>query len=317
MYDDPQRSAFAGENQDPGVSFTLLPDRFASSQRFIRLPSIADFADICLATRAPSKDRLPWAKFAAFGPTPSPAGRFRYDENVIELHGAECDYDDTDLSIEDAVALIEAADIEAILSETATPGHWRIWLPASEAYPGTPDELRTLRARWVARANGVLDGILARESFVLSQAFYIGGITGQPAPKVITIFEAPRIDLCDHLDAGALYPNGRSGPPEPPEAADFPEDLEESDDDPELLREGRRRKAGFLRREDKLGNPTATGERAFRLVMWLADMRTWDRLILSPEGMATILGDDFPCTTGAAILAMLAQRRKARGCEEI
>src|SRR5262249_4592728 len=87
------------------------------------------------------------------------------------------------------------------------PRHWRLWLPASRAYRGSTDELRSLRARWVARANGVLGGILARESFVLSQAFYLGGIEGQPPIKVIPTVGA-RIDLCDDLDEGAIFKNG-------------------------------------------------------------------------------------------------------------
>jgi len=86
-------------------------------------------------------------------------------------------------------------------------------LPSSRAYRGSTDELRHLRARWVARANGVLGGILAPESFVLSQAFYLGGIEGQPPIKVITTVGA-RIDLCDDLDEGAIYKNGTSSPTE-------------------------------------------------------------------------------------------------------
>jgi len=93
--------------------------------------------------------------------------------------------------------------------------------------------------------------------------------------------------------------------------------LVESDDDPALIREGRRRKAGFLRREAKAGAPTATGDRSFRLAMWLADMRTSDELMLSPRGIKTILGEDFPNTTVSDIRGMLSQRRKPRGPDEI
>jgi hypothetical protein len=301
-----------------GVHFTLLPNRFALSRRFLHYCSIDKFANACLATKADSKADLPWVKLAKLGPTPSEHGSYRYDANVVELSGAEGDYDGTDISIEDTADLLIAADIECVLSETATPGHWRVWLPASKSYSGTPDELRTVRAQWVARVNGVLGGILARESFVLSQAFYIGGITGQPAPKVITIFEAPRIDLCDHLDAGALYPNGRSEPTPPPEWNDVPDDLAESDDDPELTEEGRRRVYAFLRAEAaNAKSPTATGTRAWRICAWLADMRTWDKLILSPAGIANLLRNDFPDTDENAIRRMLTTRRKPRGCSEI
>ena len=56
---------------------------------------------------------------------------------------------------------------------------------------------------------------------------------------------------------------------------------------------------------------------AFRLAMWLADMRTSDELMLSPRGIKTILGEDFPNTTVSDIRSMLSQRRKPRGWDEI
>ena len=308
------------EQASSDFTFTWLRDQFAQRKRLIRLSSTEKFARCLLATTALSKTALPWAKLARLGPTRSPAGSFRYDANVVRLFGAEGDYDGDDVPIEDAASLIQAAGIEAILNETTTPGHWRIWLPSSRAYRGSTDELRALRARWVARANGVLGGILAPESFVLSQAFYVGGIKDQPQIRVI-VSEGARIDRCDDLDDGAIFKNGTSSPTvrrqpvevykngktEPPthtEAEDVPEGLVESDDDPWLIREGRRRKAGFLCCEAKADRPTATGDRAFRFVNWVADMRASDGLILSPKGIATVLGDDFPNTTPAAIRAM-------------
>jgi hypothetical protein len=176
--------------------------------------------------------------------------------------------------------------------------------------------------------NGLLDGQLAPESGRLAQAFFVGGIEGKPTPRVVVV-KGTRIDLRTDLDADAIYANGTSSPTErrqpygksePPsysEIDDVPEGLIESDDDPWLLREGRRRKAGFVRREAQADQPTATGDRAFRLVMWLADMRTSDGLILSARGIETVLGEDFPNTTISDIRGMLAQRRKPRGWDEI
>ena len=198
-------------------------------------------------------------------------------------------------------------------SSTYTAPRCRIWCPASGEYH---DALRETLALWVARLNGLLNGQLAPESFRLSQSFFIGRIDGKPAPYV-GLVKGTRIDLRTDLDADAIYPNGTSEPPTYAETEDtVPEDLEESDDDPWLIREGRRCKAGFMRREVRVGCPTATGDRAFRLVMWLADMRTADGLILSPRDIAVVLGEDFPDTTPGAIRAMLAQRRKPRGWDE-
>jgi len=82
---------------------------------------------------------------------------------------------------------------------------------------------------------------LAGESFVLSQAFYIGGIVGQPQPKVI-VTEGARIDLCDFLDATRIYKNGTSTPTAP-RVWEAGYDLEGDDDDPRLLQECQRRAA--------------------------------------------------------------------------
>jgi hypothetical protein len=332
-----------GEQASTDFIFTWLRDQYAQDKRLIRI-STEKFARCLRATTAPTKAALPWAKLARLGPERSPNGSFRYDANVIALFGAEGDYDGSEVPIEDAAALIQAAGIEAVLNETTTLGHWRIWLPTAKVHTGpqsclrseATDMLRLIRSSWVARANGVLGGILARESFVLSQAFYVGATKGQPPIKVI-VTEGARIDQCDDLDGGAIYkngtsspserrqsspserrqPNGKSEPPSHDEIDDVPEGLVESDDDPWLLREGRRRKAGFLRREVKADAPTATGDRSFRMVNWLADMRTSDGLILSPEGLATILGDDFPSTTVSDTRGMLVQRRELRGWDEI
>src|SRR5215472_5588743 len=309
------------EQASSDFTFTWLRDQFAQRKRLIRLSSTEKFARCLLATTALSKTALPWAKLARLGPTRSPAGSFRYDANVVRLFGAEGDYDGDDVPIEDAASLIQAAGVEAILNETTTPGHWRIWLPASQGYRGSTDELRALRARWVARANGALGGILAPESFVLSQAFYFGGIEGQPPIKVI-VTEGARIDLRSDLDAGARYRNGKSKPtsrrkskPTPRrEHAPVPDDLEENHDDPRLLREGLLRKKNFHKAKGFGTGPL--GYRVCQLIQWLGDMGTEDGFIASAEMIADILGEDYE-TPVYEIERLLAQRQEPRGCNVI
>ena len=63
--------------------------------------------------------------------------------------------------------------------------------------------------------------------------------------------------------------------------------------------------------------PLSKGDRALRLVNWLGDMRTSDGLILSPVGIETVLGDDFPDTTISDISDLLACRQTPRGWDEI
>src|SRR5215472_1276260 len=115
------------EQASSDFTFTWLRDQFAQRKRLIRLSSTETFARCLRATRASSKAALPWAKLAELGPEPSPAGSFRCDANVVALFGVEGDYDGDEILIEDAAARIQVAGIEAILNETTTPGHWRIW----------------------------------------------------------------------------------------------------------------------------------------------------------------------------------------------
>jgi len=161
----------------------------------------------------------------------------------------------------------------------------------------------------------VLGGILARESFVLSQAFYLGGIEGQPPIKVIPTVGA-RIDLCDDLDEGAIFKNGTSSPDERREpTGEFEEDPSESDFDPRLLRECQSRVKNFAKR---CGYGTApAGARAFQLVTWLSDIGTRDGLTPSAAMIHEVIREDYPQTTVALIEDMLARRHQPRGCDVI
>lgn len=100
----------------------------------------------------------------------------RYAENVQRVYGAEVDYDGELVQIDAAVRLLESANLRAILytspSHTATRPRWRVLLPFSE--PALPEK----RAEYVGRANRALGGIASRESFTLSQSFYIGRVRG-------------------------------------------------------------------------------------------------------------------------------------------
>ena len=67
----------------------------------------------------------------------------------------------------------------------------------------------------VARLNGILGGVLARESFTLSQAFYYGSVDSNPNHQV-EVLDGDFIDLRDDLAAGAIFKDGaRAGDPTP------------------------------------------------------------------------------------------------------
>jgi putative DNA primase/helicase len=75
----------------------------------------------------------------------------------------------------------------------------------------------------VARVNGVLGGVLAPESFTLSQSYYYGSVGGNPAHRAIVVDGMTTLDRCDQLDEIAIgkpsgSSNGHAQPGTNPEA---------------------------------------------------------------------------------------------------
>lgn len=157
------------------------------------------------------KEDAPLLKLATFGTKQTSKKSLRHDANVLEVHGIELDYDDGVVTMDDALNMLEKHGIRAVIHPTAssTPEkpRWRAFLPLAAPVP--PEE----RERLVARANGVLEGIVSKESFALSQAYYLGSIVGSPeAFRVLTTFDDPEhgscIDERPELDNIAI---GKSG----------------------------------------------------------------------------------------------------------
>lgn len=146
---------------------------------------------LVLATSAPAKSDLPWLKLARFGDQRSRKGSLRNNVNVIAISGVEGDYDGGYMDPATAVAALDAYGVQALVY--TSPSHepnaprWRVLCPTSRPLP--PAE----RAGLVARLNGVLGGVLARESFTLSQAYYFGRI-GAGAGHAAWIVDGAPID---------------------------------------------------------------------------------------------------------------------------
>jgi hypothetical protein len=299
---------------EKGFRASLFRSQFASNVQRLSFETPEHFARTIRSITAPTKAALPWIKLALFSGERTANDCCRCDAFVTALTGAEGDYDAGEITVLDAALWLQAAGVEAIVGETASSTaeepRWRVWLLASREYTGTTDELRALRHRWVARANGVLTGKLAGESFTLSQSYYIGGIKGRPRPTVI-VTRGRRIDLCDDLDDGAIFKNGRSTPSERFQPTELPLDLEESDDDPLLLAECRWRVANFAKKEG-VGD-TPAGRRAFQLINWLGDISTGDGKTPSAVMIEEVIWEDYPQTTIALIEDMLARRHQPRG----
>ena len=65
----------------------------------------------------------------------------------------------------------------------------------------------SFRVGLLARLNGILDGVLAPESFTLSQAYYYGSVDNNPNHRV-EVLDGDFINLRDDLIAGAIFKDG-------------------------------------------------------------------------------------------------------------
>jgi len=162
----------------------------------------------------PSKDKCPWIKGASFGDIRTPiriengkkkGGSLRHDGNVLAVYAIEGDYDGEEMTMDEAVAKLEHYGIRAALypSPSSRPNkpRWRVIAPLSRAH--SPHE----RARLVARLNGALGGVLANESFTLSQGYFFGA-TPTNGYDVLKTFDDPEegscIDELSELDKIAI-----------------------------------------------------------------------------------------------------------------
>lgn len=139
---------------------------------------------------------------ALLGDKPTENGCIRHEANVQAYTVLFGDYDAGALTVPDAATKLADAGVEAMFytsaSHTAEQPRWRVVAPLSKAIP--PAEFPAL----MGRLNGVLGGALARESFTVSQSYYIGRVNG-------AVYETQRvrgqcIDLLPGLEAGAVYP---------------------------------------------------------------------------------------------------------------
>lgn len=164
----------------------------------------------------PAKAYCPWIKGATFGSRRTDQGSLRHDANVEAVYSIEGDYDGEIVTIEQAQAMLERAQIRAAIypspSHTAERPRWRVIAPlAMQHQPGA-------RRALVGRLNGALGGILSTESFTLSQSYYFGG-TPTNDYRVVLTFDAPDegtcIDDLDELDSIAKFPGTAEKPATP------------------------------------------------------------------------------------------------------
>ena len=308
---------------------TIFLNEFARDQGRGSWLDLAELAEKIRGVERASKHHLPWIKLAWFGDIPSAKNCLRCDQNVQLISGIECDIDGKGAGIEDAARQLSGlwALLYSTPSSTRAKPHYRVLCPLSGAYSGPTDALRDLRTRLVARVNHMLGGIVADESFVLSQSYYFGNVEGRPPIEIIVSERKTPIDWVH--ECGALFKGGSREPPnkrelqkpkkkrEPQKAAEkreplgAPEGLVENDGNPVLLAEAARRVRWHTAKHGSGTQPR--GSRALALGSWLADMRTTTGEILSFSRIAEIMqtvGD-----YGEIDLTLFEQRLNLRGCE--
>lgn len=201
----------AGEG--PLITYTVFPDVWPKTRT-----ERADvpWHDLCAKIHdAPtyiSKRHCPLISLAAYGEQLSDKGIVRHAENVQRVYGIEIDYDGEEISPEEGARRLAGARLLAIVY--TSPSHvdgaprWRALLPLSE--PAAPAS----RMTYVGRANRALGGIATRESFTLSQSFYIGRVRGATYRVIET--DGRCVDLAADLEP--LYFTGHSDGTSPRDA---------------------------------------------------------------------------------------------------
>ncbi len=156
-------------------TITIFSDRFAKSIS-TENHTLASLAKRISGTSSAAKENLPLLKLATFGNVRTADGSLRSDNNVVSITGIEGDYDNGQISVDEAECRLCAAGVTALLHtssrHTEAAPRWRVLCPLSAAM--APAEREAL----CARLNGALGGILGGESFTLSQTYYFGGIDG-------------------------------------------------------------------------------------------------------------------------------------------
>jgi hypothetical protein len=176
---------------------------------FAAATTLPELAELIGGKTAAEKARLPWLKLAKFGDRRSAGRSLRNNANVAAISGIEVEHDAGSMTFAAAIEAMRHANIRclAYTSPSFIPNEkekWRILLPLSTEHP--PET----RAELVARANGLLGGVIANESFVLSQSFYFGHV-GEAVHREV-VLDGDFIDQRPDLDAGAIGKREGDGP---------------------------------------------------------------------------------------------------------
>ena len=226
-------STFDGSDETPvsaldrPLTITKFTHKGAKSKTELR-KSLRELVPLILESSAPSKEKLPWLKLAQFGEIRTAEGSLRSNANVLAIEGIEGDHDAGTMQMAKAAALARAEGVAALFytspSHTPEAPRWRVVCPTTGPLP--PKE----RERLCACLNGILEGALAGESFVLSQSYYFGNVRQRPICQV-ELVEGKALDLVppDTSICGPLGKDGKAYRPAKEKPAAKPRDAGEPD----------------------------------------------------------------------------------------
>lgn len=168
---------------EPTICWTLLKD--IQGKRLEEFDGSTDeFVSYLASVKAPDKKSCPLVTLVDFGNKKTSSGSLRSNDNVIAINGVIGDYDDGRIKMEEAQKMLASAGIFSILyptpSNTLEKPRWRAIAPTSRQMSPTEHK------RLTGLLNKALGGILARESFTLSQSYYHGDV-GTNDYKVLKI----------------------------------------------------------------------------------------------------------------------------------
>jgi hypothetical protein len=192
-------SAMAQMQELPLVTYTLFPNVWPKTKtERIDTPWEVLVQNIQNAPTYIDKAHCPLISIGEYGDLLSNGEHpiLRHAANIKRIFGIEIDYDGEQMPIEEAAALLQGANVCSVLytspSHTPQRPRWRVLMPLSD--PTMPEK----REEYVARANRILGGVATRESFTLSQSFYIGRVRG--AEYVVIETAGRLIDLAYDID---------------------------------------------------------------------------------------------------------------------
>ncbi len=187
------------------LSWTVFPD-LSGSRALEHAGSWEDMIEMLSGERAKTKSDCRLISMCAFGRTKTAKMSLRHDANVLHISGVIVEHDAGQVSIDQAVTMLERAGVKGVAyttpSHTPSAPRWRVVVPTSEPMPAHA------HGALVARVNGALGGALAGESFTLSQAYFFGRVDDAAEFRLLTTFLDPEegsfVDQLDELDEIAI-----------------------------------------------------------------------------------------------------------------